>query len=324
MHPCKVEEIMNKPLLTIIIPVYNVENYLSRCLDSLVMQIKNKVEVILIDDSSSDKSFYICKQYAKKYQYISVIRQRHAGLSSARNLGIKLAKGKYISFIDSDDFVAKNYIKEIVTTIKSEKFDIVIFNFAFKYSNNIQNSTTYDGWDNGLVSKEKVFRSLPESSYAWNKAYRRTLFNNILYPVGQYYEDVNTTFKLINNSKNIFYIDKVMYFYVQRNSSIMHQSSPKKARDNFWANLCLYNFLKNNSYYAETANYQSKRLTLFAFYYCLMCKGNEKDIFNKAKKILIEGKVPGDIPITLKFSIIICKKFPKALYILKLIRKIRT
>ena len=313
---------MELPLLSIIIPVYNTEEYLTDCLNSLVSQMKQRVEIILIDDSSVDKSWSICKKYEKKYDYIHVFQQRHSGLSAARNFGIQHAKGNYISFIDSDDFVSKQYLDRIFNILVKTQPDMLVFNYAYQYKKCTKASSEYKNWNTGMISKKSVIRTLTNSSYAWNKVYTRHLFKKVCYPVGQYYEDVNTTFKLVNLSQNIFYIDEVLYFYVQRTNSIVHMPSLKKTEDNLLANLALFKFLNENSY-KDAARYQRSRLTILSFYYCLKYGTKNRIQFDKAKEMYINGEIPDNTPMSLRISINLCKKVPQAIYALIIITSIK-
>ena len=313
---------MELPLLSIIIPVYNTEEYLTDCLNSLVSQMKQRVEIILIDDSSVDKSWSICKKYEKKYDYIHIFQQRHSGLSAARNFGIQHAKGNYISFIDSDDFVSKQYLDRIFNILVKTQPDMLVFNYAYQYKKCTKASSEYKNWNTGMISKKSVIRTLTNSSYAWNKVYSRQLFKKVCYPVGQYYEDINTTFKLVNLSQNIFYIDEVLYFYVQRTNSIVNMPSLKKAEDNLLANLELFKFLNENSY-KDAARYQRSRLTILSFYYCLKYGTKNRIQFDKAKEMYINGEIPDNTPMSLRISINLCKKVPQAIYALIIITSIK-
>lgn len=313
---------MELPLLSIIIPVYNTEEYLTDCLNSLVSQMKQRVEIILIDDSSVDKSWSICKKYEKKYDYIHIFQQRHSGLSAARNFGIQHAKGNYISFIDSDDFVSKQYLDRIFNILVKTQPDMLVFNYAYQYKKCTKASSEYKNWNTGMISKKSVIRTLTNSSYAVNKVYSRHLFKKVCYPVGQYYEDTNTTFKLVNLSQNIFYIDEVLYFYVQRTNSIVNTPSLKKAEDNLLANLELFKFLNENSY-KDAARYQRSRLTILSFYYCLKYGTKNRIQFDKAKEMYINGEIPDNTPMSLRISINLCKKVPQAIYALIIITSIK-
>lgn len=303
--------------LSIIIPIYNVEKYLIRCLDSLVPQLKHEVEIILIDDSSTDGSWSICQKYDSNYENILAIKQKHKGVAAARNTGVKYSKGDYIGFVDPDDYVGEKYFERILGAINNAHSDIIIFDFIFQYSNRLQQSKIYDSWDNGMISKEEVVNTLPDSSYAWNKIYRHLLFENIQYPVGRYYEDASTTYKLIERAQTFFYIDKVMYYYVQRSGSIMHKSSKKKINDNLFANLQLYYFLRSSGY-NKAADYQRHRLTLFAFSYCLTCNVKKNKIkFKEAQELYMNGDIPKNASFLQKFSINLCKKMPYLVYIFR-------
>lgn len=258
----------------------------------------------------------------KKYDYIHIFQQRHSGLSAARNFGIQHAKGNYISFIDSDDFVSKQYLDRIFNILVKTQPDMLVFNYAYQYKKCTKASSEYKNWNTGMISKKSVIRTLTNSSYAWNKVYSRHLFKKVCYPVGQYYEDINTTFKLVNLSQNIFYIDEVLYFYVQRTNSIVNMPSLKKAEDNLLANLELFKFLNENSY-KDAARYQRSRLTILSFYYCLKYGTKNRIQFDKAKEMYINGEIPDNTPMSLRISINLCKKVPQAIYALIIITSIK-
>ena len=191
---------MNKIKLTIIIPVYNVELYLQECLDSLLYSMhKNKeVEVILIDDGSTDKSYTICQKYEAKYSFIKLIKQRNSGQSVARNNAINKAKGTWISFIDSDDIVINNYISILFNIINSpitDDADMVMFKYkTFKENvpkyNQSQNQFNKDKLKK--IDKNKAMYLLTAinywGNYLWNKIYKKEVLLNNLLPVGKKYE----------------------------------------------------------------------------------------------------------------------------------------
>lgn len=218
--------------LSIIIPIYNVEKYLKECLDSLIVgvsqKIENQIEVLLINDGSTDNSLSICREYVEKKKYIKLLSKKNGGLSSARNLGISVAKGRYVSFIDSDDIVSIRYVSSILKIINQIDFDI----FIFKYQKFIQKNE---------IKMKKATKSIPKvhkikkeecingltideiGSFAWNKVYNRELFKDIKYPEKKYFEDIFTTYRLVNKATKFIASNAVFYYYRQRSGSILHQ-----------------------------------------------------------------------------------------------------
>lgn len=251
---------MNKIKLTIIIPVYNVELYLQECLDSLLYSMhKNKeVEVILIDDGSTDKSYTICQKYEAKYSFIKLIKQKNSGQSVARNNAINKAKGTWISFIDSDDIVINNYISILFNIINSpitDDADMVMFKYkTFKENvpkyNQSQNQFNKDKLKK--IDKNKAMYLLTAlnywGNYLWNKIYKKEVLLNNLLPVGKKYEDIGTLYKYVFNSKQVYIYDDVLYYYRQRERSTVHTRSLKMGMDELEARQNQLTFFKVHNY----------------------------------------------------------------------------
>ncbi|TLQ21275.1 glycosyltransferase family 2 protein [Lactobacillus helveticus] len=253
--------------LSTIIPVYNVENYLAECLNSVVTGIKklnnNKVEIILVNDGSTDDSLKICQKYAKVNKYFRIVNKKNGGLSSARNEGIKIARGSFISFIDSDDVISTDYFFNIFQAIEIYKFDVLIFKYKrFFEVKNTSMKKNVDEKDFFISSKKECINDLTNDSigsFAWNKVYRKQLFTKIAFPEGKYFEDIFTTYKLFKKSQLFIKTNKILYYYRQRKGSIMHQTEIKKQlcilNDAIVARYNLFLFLqKNGSLYAQKAN----------------------------------------------------------------------
>lgn len=216
------------PLVSIVVPVYEVEAYLRRCVESLLGQSYSNIEIILIDDGSLDRSPEICDHYSVEDSRVRVIHRTNGGLSAARNTGLEIANGEYICFVDSDDYVEHDYVSTLLTASIEANADIVACSFWWFYSqeNKVRSRadtpqrkyTAVDGLsdifqiDNGNLNV-----------VAWNKLYKRSLFteNRISYPVGKIHEDNFTTYKLIGFSNTIVFVDKPLYNYVQREGSIV-------------------------------------------------------------------------------------------------------
>lgn len=215
--------------VSIIIPVYNVEKYLCDCLDSVVNQTYKNIEIILIDDGSTDKSSQICKDYAMEYQNINYIFQSNQGLSAARNTGLDACTGEYVYCLDSDDFITCNTIEIMIREMK-DNIDIVSASFLSvsedeKYDDNISVNVKFQ------VTTSKTFYQQIISNHAWGKLYRKSLFNDVRYPIGQNYEDVATTHKLFYKANEIAYTDKGLYFYRSRIGAITQTPTEKNITD---------------------------------------------------------------------------------------------
>ena len=223
----------NGILISIIVPIYNVEHYLRACIESVLSQTYSNIEVILVNDGSTDNSYKIVEEYRVKDSRIIVINKKNGGLSDARNAGIEHAKGDYIVFVDSDDTVTNDCIEYLFRLIKNNNAQMsigtynIVKNNIFRPFNNNQKETVMD-------KKEAIRRLLVEEGYtvsACCKMYNSSLFNNVRFPVGRLYEDNNTTYKLILNSYRIAYGPKCIYNYYQRDGSITKQGFNNRKMD---------------------------------------------------------------------------------------------
>lgn len=227
-----------KPLLTVVIPVYNVEKYLKRCVESVLVQEWHNYDILLVDDGSTDSSPQICDDYVKTYDFISVIHKENGGLSEARNTGISHAKGDYVYFPDSDDWLEPQTFKELAEVLESQEFEIVSFNREF-----------VKGEEDAIVSaplvtqvlegKDAFVQMLKHSyitGFANDKIYRKSLFtdNDIQFPIGKYYEDLGTNYKLFLSAKKVYATNQKYYHYLIDNPDSITQSwNEKKFSDMF-------------------------------------------------------------------------------------------
>lgn len=238
---------MYKFNVSVIVPVYNVEDYLEKCLESLVNQDFENYEIIIVNDGSPDNSQHIIDKYVKNYpNLIRGYKKENGGLSSARNYGIKKAKGEYIVFVDSDDYVTQNYLSALYNEATSKDYDIVACNIIKKNNSNEEVLKCYI--DKNNTPTKNLLLSLPT---ACNKIYKIKLFveNKIYYPEKIFYEDLATTGRLLVCANKVTYINQDLYYYIERDSSIMHQTkyNPKMS-DIFKSLEILTNYYKDNNY----------------------------------------------------------------------------
>lgn len=213
-------------LISIIIPVYKVEKYLSRCIESVMAQTYSNIEIILIDDGSSDKCPEICDNYADKDPRIKVVHKKNGGLSDARNAGITLAEGKYISFLDSDDYVHPRMYQELLHILKKEEADVSFCNLNRVYSEEYELNDIQDGTLHIYSGKQAVKNILDKNLHvvsviACGKLYKKELFESIRFPVGKLHEDEFTTYKIFYKCTKVVFMDKGYYYYFQRDDGIM-------------------------------------------------------------------------------------------------------
>lgn len=219
----------NIPKISIIIPVYNVEKYISQCLESVLSQTMKDIEIIVINDGSTDESGMICEQYEKKDKRIIVLNIAHSGLSCARNAGIAVATSPYIMFVDSDDWVESDFCSIPYRVAQKYKSDIVLFEFYQVWNNKKKNRIKTIVHTGKLAVQEALLYNLYYSTSIWLGLYRRELFDGIRFPAGKIYEDVCITHRLIYRAREIYFVDKYLYNYrVCRNGSI---TTEKKTRD---------------------------------------------------------------------------------------------
>ena len=199
---------LEQPLISIIVPVYKVEKYLKRCVDSILTQTYQNMEVILVDDGSPDKCGAICDRYRETDNRVVVIHKKNGGLSDARNAAIPLAKGEYISFIDSDDWISSYYVEHLYKAVAKCDADIGISWFENVFEGKALQSKTEEPLSNYecLTAEECLKKLLYQNGVevcAWGKLYKTSLIKDLRYPVGKLYEDIPVTYEAVKRSKKI-------------------------------------------------------------------------------------------------------------------------
>lgn len=224
------------PEVSIIIPVFNSENYIERCIKSVLCQTFKDIEIIIVNDGSTDKSLSICKKLAENDNKILIINQKNSGVSIARNKGLDCAEGKYISFIDSDDFVANDMIEFLVDNIKKYDSDIATCGICDCYAQSdgtIEKKYGKNKNQRGIIdcreAMQEIFINGKVSLFAYDKLYRREIFDNLRFPEGKIYEDAAIMPMVIQKVKKIYYDFTPKYFYVKHKNSIT--SSKFKCQD---------------------------------------------------------------------------------------------
>ena len=214
-------------LVSVIVPIYNVEEYLEKCVDSILAQSYKNIEVILVDDGSPDKCGDICDKYKEKDARIKVLHKQNGGLSDARNAGIEMADGNYIMFIDSDDYIQNNMIETLYSRIKKDNSDIAQCNFLIVYDeDNSEQSNGNMPFDDEVITSDEALERLFSEDYwylvtACNKLYKRHLFSEIRFPYSKYHEDEFVAHLIIEKCNLISLVKEPLYYYYQRNTSIM-------------------------------------------------------------------------------------------------------
>ena len=232
-------------MISIIVPVYNVEQYIHQCITSILNQTYSDIEVLLIDDGSPDRSGEICEEFAMKDRRIRVFHTENKGLSAARNLGLKEAKGEYIGFVDSDDWIEPDMYGFLLQQIGESKTDISTCELWNEYQNNQQagneiKDAVYYG--NEAVSAMILMKI---HSCVWDKLYLRDCWSNICFPEGQTFEDVATLYKVLLCARAVSCTSKHLYHYRMRYSSVTHNISMRTISDRWRAHYYRYSTLSN-------------------------------------------------------------------------------
>lgn len=279
--------------ISIIIPVYNVENYLPKCLDSVISQTYEQLEIIIVDDGSTDKSGIICDEYARKDNRIIVIHKSNGGLSDARNSGLDIARGEYVMFVDSDDYVEPTFCEIPLRIAIREHVDIVSFGY-FKISNKSTKVKKTNKPRTVQASEAiKILITLDDviHGFVWNKFYKRSLFEQIHFPIGRTFEDQGVNYLLFHYAGRIFISDAPLYYYCRRDNSISKAYySPKCIMDRFEFWCDRLRFIQK--FYPEIEPVQIQQLvkeTIFAFFYASSLP-QYKPFIKKVEDFLIANK----------------------------------
>ena len=307
------------PKVSIIVPVYNVEKYLTRCIDSILNQIFKDFELILVNDGSTDKSLDICKHYKNIDNRICIINKENGGLSSARNAGLDIAKGEYIGFVDSDDYIEDDMYEILLNLIKKYDADVSICNLYDVIDGNeyIRNKENGIREYSRLDILKEVLLDKNIQSYAWNKLYKKELFDEIKYPIGKKYEDIGTTFYVFEKCNKIVVTSEPEYYYLKRSDSLVNNVTESTVLDYTEIIIQRYLYTKenikelkkyNNYYLAKTLitahndiellgsiseKMQEKYKELYNLVYNIMKNDREdiEELFNSEQKKAIKNLI---------------------------------
>lgn len=224
---------MNQPLISVIVPVYNVEKYLRRCLRSIYEQTYKNIEIVLVDDGSTDVSLQLLEEYAKKDSRAKIIRQKNMGLSAARNTGIRYSKGEYLTFIDSDDYVTHDYVEYMYKLLEQNNFSSSLA--LCSLMNTFPNGRSKNMGNNEeriISGKECIemmcYHNLVDTC-AYAKLGKRELYDEHFFPVGKLFEDIGSTYKLFEQCRTVACGFKAKYFYsIKENSIVTSKFKPSK------------------------------------------------------------------------------------------------
>lgn len=226
-----------KPAISIIVPVYNAEMYIGNCLDSILEQTFTNFEVIVVNDGSSDKTGYICDEYAQNDSRVKVIHKSYGGVSTARNAGINIAQGDFLGFVDGDDCIDKNMYSELYKLCMETNSDISICKLGRKIDGKLINEDKQEfllEMDN-VEAMRQLFKGVYYRFSLCDKLFNKTCFANIQLPEGRIHEDLSTTYKLFANCNKAVYSSYVGYIYIKRDNSILTSRFNQKRLEAFIA-----------------------------------------------------------------------------------------
>lgn len=258
---------MNKVLVSVIVPVYKVEKELDRCVKSIINQTYHNLEIILVDDGSPDCCPQMCDDYAKVDKRIIVIHKENGGLSDARNAGIDVAKGTYIAFIDSDDWVENNFIEHLVTNLENTDSDISICGYMLVNEDGKKRQCTAEKEIEIFEHDEAMHELFAQQKFECMvclKLYRRNLFETLRFPKDKLYEDVAISLSLFDLSKRCVVSNAGLYYYFQRNDSIVNSKFNLNKLDilEFVQNMIEYSHKHNHQYDMETEGFYLKAVLM--------------------------------------------------------------
>lgn len=272
-------------LVSVIIPVYNVKNYIRTCLDSVLAQTWTNLEIFLIDDGSDDGSEEICDEYAARDKRIVVVHQENRGLSAARNAGLALAGGDYFVFIDSDDYVYKDFIQRLHQLMQEQNADIGICDYVRlkgkAHCRKKREKAIIRKLDSQQMLEQWHGRDTRIETVVWNKMYCRRVFgvkeNRIAFPEGKLFEDVYTTHRLIANAKSCVITSEKMYGYMMRKDSIVRTGMTKqKIMDSWEAQNARMSFFEMRNFEAAFERLLVGAMKMRMLHYC-QYQGTDED-----------------------------------------------
>jgi len=264
--------------VSIIVPVYNAEKYLKRCLDSLVTQTLADIEIICINDGSVDLSRKFLNEYTLTYDRIIILNQNQSGQSAARNNGMKIAKGEYIGFVDADDYVDKDFFEKLYNSAVKNNADIAVAGIVRLHKFHKKYYLKFDKV-NTTSNKNCKFTlcDVPEYSYVWNKIYKKNLFleNNLKFEEGIFYEDVILTPQLLYYSNILTTVPETYYYYWRNSGSTVTMKTEKHLKDSIYAHQKAHDFITDKNIDISSHKPETYRFKLFGVtIYKVRRKGN--------------------------------------------------
>ncbi len=251
--------VQSKNLISVIVPVYKTEAYLGKCVDSILAQTYPYIEVLLIEDGSPDRCGDICDEYTQKDSRVKTFHITNRGISAARNFGLRVAKGEYIGFVDSDDWIEPEMYSTLYRGLTESGADVSVCGFRHEFKDSFEAVVP----DDITLDKDDAVKcviSSKVSSYVWNRLFRKKLFSNVMFPEGHVYEDVVVTYKLVLAAETVRFIPDILYHYRHSSTSISNSHTMERLID-FWdASRERYLFFENNEKFNNDAEFMDALL----------------------------------------------------------------
>lgn len=307
-------------MVSVIVPVYNVEKYIFECLNSLKHQTYKNLQVIIIDDGSTDNSLKIVRKFSNSFKNFLLLTQENKGVSEARNLALSYVKGDYVLFVDSDDFLDCTMIERMYLKAKRYDSDICICGYNLYYKENCINNkrTLYKLQEERVYNNEAIIDLMMYhklQGQLWNKLFKTHLLKKIKFrfELGRYIQDIFPVFTAVCNSSSITYVNKSLYYYRQIESSTIHKKNLKLANDYYFAMTSILNYINDKNIKVK----KNSLLTFKSFALCIFCLhlmnsenyDNYKSLKNsKYKDLILEGKqyiYLSNLPINVKVKLLL-------------------
>lgn len=316
---------MKEPLVSVIIPVYKVEKYLDKCVNSVINQTYRNLEIILVDDGSPDNCPAMCDEWAKKDCRIKVIHKKNGGSAKARNVALDIAKGEYIAFIDSDDMMNYDMISTLFNVAFEQNADIVECDYST--SEQVLNNNFEIGQIVIADSKKAILENIRDAMFKqviWNKLYKTSIIGKIRFVEGKVIDDEFWTYRVVGNATKLVHIQKELYFYRQQNESVMHQQYSLKRLAGVEAHIERHKYIAIN--FPEILEQSLIQLWFDCRYHgqmALLYLNNEEKVeaFDYLRTLLIQHP--------LSYRIVLCQEPKEVLWLmiekisLKLVCKLR-
>ena len=282
------------PLVSIIIPIYNVENYLEQCIISVVHQTYKNLEIILVNDGSPDNSLGICEQWKRADSRIKLINKDNGGLSDARNCGLRVSSGELVLFVDSDDWISINMVENMVNEMIQNDVDLVVCDFIRVFPDGFMEKNNKQDFPPKVVSVDEFLKLVLEdkvvTNHAWRRLYKKKYIPEEVFPKNRNFEDIFSTPKFVKNISKVLIVNDAYYYYRFNDNSIVNNLNYKNVKDHFDALLTSNSIIMNS--YPSLAPYVQKALPR-----------QLKVIFRDAKKVIPQDNEIKNLIQDIKFSL---------------------